>query len=216
MFTGLVESLGNVIKSEQIGSGLRLHLSAPYAGELSIGESIAVNGVCLSVISKSNASFAVEISPETVSRTMLGEIEAGAQVNLERALLPTTRLGGHFVTGHVDCVGEILSNERIGEFHRMRVQIPESYQSLIVEKGSIAIDGISLTINSIPIHSEIEIMIIPHTLKATTADLWRTGSRVHLEFDLIAKQIARMVGLYTGQRNEMQPQPAGTIIGAFE
>jgi riboflavin synthase len=98
----------------------------------------------------------------------------------------------------------------------MRVQIPESYQSLIVEKGSIAIDGISLTINSIPNESEIEIMLIPHTLKATNAIHWRSGSRVHLEFDLIAKQIARMVELYTGQRSEMQPLPAGTIIGAFE
>lgn len=216
MFTGLVESVGTVQTRKAAGSGVCMQISAPFAGELSIGESIAVSGACLSVVSRTAESFRVDISPETIARTLLGTLDTGASVNLERAVLPTTRLGGHFVAGHVDCLGEVIDCKSVGEFRKLNVTFPGSYRGLIVEKGSIAIDGISLTINAIPSENEIEIMMIPYTLIATTAASWNIKTKVHLEFDLIAKHVARMVQVKTGSGTEMNSSHIGTIVGAFE
>ena len=192
MFTGLVEATGTVGTVEPLGKGRRLTIAAPFAGELETGDSVAVDGVCLTVVEHDKDAFTVEAVRETLARTTLGQLEAGRQVNLERALAVGDRLGGHFVQGHVDVVATVESIERQGENRYIQLALPRSARPLVAERGSIAVNGVSLTVLDLN-GDGIRLSIIPHTWEATTfADL-APGDPVNLEYDLIARYLQRLM-----------------------
>lgn len=194
MFTGLVEELGEVVSLEQAPSGgvrLRLRAASIEPGA-QLGDSIAVNGCCLTVAAKENGFLCFDLLQETLARTSLGGVQAGGGVNLERALAAGGRLGGHFVQGHVDCTAEIVALERRGADVRLEVAIPDGGARYFVEKGSIAVDGISLTVAEVKEKSFV-LWIIPHTLEHTNLGRQRVGEKVNLEYDLLAKYVERML-----------------------
>ncbi len=196
MFTGLIEGLGEVLAKRPMAKGTRLVLRAPFdLAETKLGDSMAVNGACLTVVEIKGDSFAVDVSPETLRRTTLGQLKVGEKVNLERALRWGDRLGGHLVSGHVDGVGEVVERKDQGDFIFFKIRIPKSLIRYVIEKGSIAIDGISLTINGLS-ETEIFLAIIPHTAAVTTIGLRRPGDRVNIEVDLIGKYVERLLGAY--------------------
>ena len=189
MFTGLVEEIGKVESIQNIGSGKRFKITAKNLLEdVKLGDSIAINGVCLTVVELFDNGFSFDISPESLTRSSLKNLKVGDFVNLERALKVSDRLGGHIVQGHVDTVGIITSISPIKEHTIFKIKIPENYLNLVVEKGSIAIDGISLTINEIK-NNQISINIIPHTIKNTNLQFKKVGDLVNLEFDILAKYV---------------------------
>ncbi|MFO0663849.1 MAG: riboflavin synthase [Polyangiaceae bacterium] len=195
MFTGLVETLGKLEARKRAAKGARLVIHAGFEG-LVLGESIAVDGVCLTVDRILPGGFEADASSETLARTTLGALSEGSRVNLERALLPTTRLGGHLVSGHVDGVGELVSREPDGESEKLTFEMPASLSKYVAEKGSITVNGISLTVNGVT-GSTFDVMIIPHTLARTTlSDLGaRSGAKkVNLEVDILARYVARLLG----------------------
>ncbi len=200
MFTGIVEGLGELVKQEGLAKGKRFFIRAPFdLKDTKIGDSIAVNGVCLTVTSLEKDFFCVDVSPETLSRTTLGAFKAGEKVNLERALRLGDRLGGHLVTGHVDGVGRITSREEKGDFIFFTVKIPKSLLPFVVEKGSIAIDGISLTVNDLK-EDLVKLAIIPHTAKITTIGFRKVGDLVNIETDLIGKYVVKLLSPYLSKR----------------
>lgn len=191
MFTGLIEELGTLMRIEPRPAGRRLRVRAPkVAADARVGDSIALNGCCLTVIERDGDGFAVEAVPETLERTTLGEWQEGEPVNLERALRFDQRLGGHLVQGHVDGVGVVRSVVLEGEGQRITVEIPAALARFVAEKGSLAVDGVSLTVARAH-GSACEIALIPHTLAHTTAGGYGPGRRVNLEVDLIARYLAR-------------------------
>lgn len=202
MFTGIVEELGRVAAFETSEAGARLVVEAGVVlADLEIGGSIAVNGCCLTAVEITTAGFAADISPETLDKTNLGHLAEDARVNLERPLLPTSRLSGHFVQGHVDATGELVGLDELGDGNwRVRVQTPPSMRPHLVYKGSIAIDGISLTIAQLD-GDIVEVAIIPHTYQETNLSVRRPGDKVNLEADMIAKHVARLLEL------QQIPQP---------
>jgi riboflavin synthase len=201
MFTGIIHSSGVIEALEKLDAGARLRIRMSSDEQLERGESVAVNGVCLTVIPDGN-SFATEISNETLSRTTLGSLSSATRVNLERALAVGDRLGGHFVQGHVDTTGTLISKKSEGEFAVYRWSFPPDYAPLVVNKGSIAVDGISLTIVE-PDDSSFGAALIPETLRRTNLGTARIGERVNLEFDMIAKYVRTLVAPYvTGCRPE--------------
>lgn len=177
-----------------MGQKLMKIASEPIARELDVGGSVAVSGACLTAVSVDRAAgeFEVELSPETLSRTKLGSLKAGEQVNLELPLRLSDRLGGHLVQGHVDTVGEVVSIEPQGEFQLFTFRVDPGYDHLIVEKGSIAVDGVSLTPFNVDA-GRFDVAIIPHTLRVTTLGLLRSGDKVNIEFDLMAKYVEKML-----------------------
>lgn len=190
MFTGIIEELGTVIES-----GRRLQIRCGLVlSDLAAGASIAVNGVCLTAVEVAPDSFTADLAPETLRRSNLGDLAAGSRVNLERPVTPATRLSGHIVQGHVDATGEIAALDALGNGNYwLKVRAPESLDRYLVEKGSIGIDGISLTIASIDAGPLIGVTIIPHTFENTTLGSARTGTRVNLEVDVIAKHIEKLL-----------------------
>ena len=192
MFTGLVQSLGTVssVKRDQSG-GLALSIDNEMATSLAIGESVAVNGCCLTVVKKSATTFHFQLGPETLENTVFASLVINSRVNLERALAIGDRLGGHFVTGHVDAVGRLIDITHDGEWTYLGFSVPQEFDELLVEKGSIAIDGISLTLVDVD-PGRVSVMVIPHTLSATTFGMLTVGDPVHLEFDLIAKHVKKL------------------------
>jgi riboflavin synthase len=193
MFTGLVEGLGRVGRITPQGPDSVLSISAPWPKEQTVlGESIAVNGACLTVTRIGADGFAVDVSAETLSRTTLGSLRLGDRVNLERAMQLGDRLGGHLVTGHVDCVGTLRKLEEVGGSTRIEVGIPSEQLRFVVEKGSVALNGISLTVNQVGSES-FSLNIIPHTMTATTLHLAKQGDSVNIETDLIGKYVARLL-----------------------
>jgi riboflavin synthase len=192
MFTGLVESLGKVTSLENLGEQARLTLSIPFAGELALGDSVAVNGCCLTVAGMAGDHVHFDVLAQTLRVTSLGKLSVGSAVNLERALRVGDRLGGHFVQGHVDAVGEILSLEENGQDHVLEVSLPQEIHRLCVAKGSIAIDGISLTIADLKRDSSV-FWITPHTFANTNLRDAKPGDAVNLEADMLAKHVARLV-----------------------
>jgi len=193
MFTGLIESLGTVSRADSTGAGRRLIIRDPVARELSIGESVAVNGACLTVVGIDGKEFAFDVGPETLLRTNLGALAAGDPVNLERSLRAGDRLGGHFVQGHIDAVGIIDARIRQGDWEDLRFRCPGELTRLMVPKGSIAVDGVSLTL--VKVEAErFSVMLIPHTQSATTLGSKKVGDPVNLEADMLAKHVAKLLG----------------------
>lgn len=197
MFTGLIEDIGRVNRWQSQGdSGELTFETAMPLREISLGESIAVNGCCLTVVKKGRGRLTVDVSPETLKRTNLGGVQAGDRVNLERSLRLSDRLGGHLVTGHVDAVGRVARIEQNGEFTFFRFEVPVAIGRLLVPKGSIAIDGISLTVNTCGARF-LSVAIIPFTLQHTNLQSRRVGDRVNLEADIIGKYVLQFT---RGQR----------------
>jgi riboflavin synthase len=194
MFTGIIQAVGEIRKLTPRSGDAQLVIATGNLdmGDVAQGDSIAVNGVCLTAIAFDAASFTADVSSETLSRTTLGELAAGARVNLEKALTPTTRLGGHLVSGHVDGVGEVARRRSDGRSERFTIRAPNALAKYIAEKGSICVDGISLTINSVS-GAEFELNIVPHTLSATTMGEFNAGRRVNLEVDIIARYLERLL-----------------------
>ena len=193
MFTGLVEGVGRVEQVEAKGPERVLTIAPPWEpGETVIGESIAVNGACLTVTEIGPRGFSVLVSAESLARTTLGRLQRGQAVNLERALKLGDRLGGHLVTGHVDCVGTVARITPVGASRRMYITIPPEHLRLVVAKGSVAVEGVSLTVNRLD-RAGFELNLIPHTLAATTLSLVRVGDSVNIETDLIGKYVARLL-----------------------
>lgn len=194
MFTGLIESVGRVTGVQRMPGGLRLRVASPLAASLRVGDSIAHNGVCLTVVDRTDEDFATEIGPETMRVTNLGDLAAGAALNLERPLQPDARLGGHFVQGHVDGTGVVTAIEDQGEFWRFAFTYPEALAPLFILKGSIAVDGISLTVAALR-DGEFDVQIIPFTWEHTNLHARRVGDRVNLECDMLGKYVVRFAEL---------------------
>jgi riboflavin synthase len=197
MFTGIVEATGTVAALAAAGGGARLEVAAPWpATELRLGESVAVNGCCLTVAEVTAAGFAADLHPETLRRTALGGLAAGARVNLERPLPLGGRLGGHLVQGHVDGVARLLDRRPVGGGEELRVELPADLQRYLVEKGSVTVDGVSLTVAGLG-PGWFAVALVPHTLQVTTLGERRPGDRVQLEVDVVAKYVERLLAPWT-------------------
>lgn len=194
MFTGLIEAVGTVSSLRRGGRGARLQVAVdwPDADTPRRGDSIAVNGACLTAIDPTGDGFAADLSPETIERTLLGRLATGDRVNLERALRVGDRLGGHIVQGHVDTVARVLAISPQGGFQKWRFELPASLADEVADKGSIAVHGVSLTVAALG-DGWFEVALIPETIEATTLAELRPGSRVHIETDVLAKYVARRI-----------------------
>ncbi len=195
MFTGLVEALVSVARVVDAPPGKQLVLDCPaFAAETGIGDSIAINGCCLTVVEREGNGLAFEAGPETLARTNLGRLAAGSRVNVERSVKLGDRLGGHLVTGHIDAVGSLDARDDSGEWSTCWFRLPRPYAGQIVSKGSIAVDGVSLTV--VDVEAErFSVALIPHTLSVTTLGQLRRGDAVNLETDLIGKYVEKQLAL---------------------
>lgn len=193
MFTGLVEATGTIHAIEDRGAQARFWLELPFHSELALGDSVAVNGCCLTVAEFKDELTAFDLLQQTLSVTALGDLTTGSVVNLERAMRAGDRFGGHFVLGHVDATGAILALEAVGQDHRFTVSLPAEISRLCIDKGSLAIDGISLTIAELTGDSAT-FWITPHTFAHTHLAAAKAGQRVNLEADMLAKHVAKMLG----------------------
>lgn len=193
MFTGIIESVGRIVSRRPQGRGLEIGIDTglDLSGD-AVGDSVAVDGVCLTITGKTGSVFTADASAETVSRSTLGGLRPGARVNIERALTLSSRLGGHIVLGHVDTVGRILSKDAAGESVCLRVGFEKTLARYVVGKGSIAIDGVSLTVNDIYADA-FSVNIIPHTARSTSLTPKRAGDRVNLEFDVLGKYVEHLL-----------------------
>jgi riboflavin synthase len=197
MFTGIVQTMGRVT-ALQAGQGgavdlrLEIRVEEPLAETISTGASVAVNGVCLTVVGHTENGFAADVSRETLDCTTLGTLDVDDRVNLETAVTPVTALGGHLVSGHVDGVGSVISRQQDGRCVRLRIRAPDDLARYITPKGSITVDGVSLTVNAVS-EAEFEVNIVPHTLEVTTLQAYRPGHRVNLEVDVVARYLERLL-----------------------
>ncbi len=204
MFTGIIQAVGEIRSLEQREGDARLAIAVGQLDmdDVALGDSIAVNGVCLTAVSLDAHSFVADVSAETLACTTLGDLSPGARVNLEKALMPTSRLGGHWVSGHVDGVGEVQRRWPDARSERFCLRAPAGLAKYIAEKGSICVDGISLTVNRVE-GAEFEMNIVPHTLLETTMGNFRAGQRVNLEVDIIARYLERLL------QGEKAAEPGG-------
>ena len=194
MFTGLIEATGRVVESTVTSGGIRLRIESPLAADLTVGDSVAVNGVCLTAIAADVSAVHADVGPETLRVTTLGALTPGRIVNLERPLRADGRVGGHFVQGHVDAIGGIEDRRPEAEFEWMTVSFPEHLAPLLVLKGSIAVDGISLTVATLG-RDRFDVQIVPYTLEHTNLGRAKVGDRVNLECDMIGKYVVRAAEL---------------------
>ncbi|WPO99484.1 riboflavin synthase [Pseudomonas sp. HR96] len=194
MFTGIIESIGSIRALTPKGGDVRVHVATGKLdlGDVKLGDSIAINGVCLTAVELPGDGFVADVSRETLDCTAFHQLKSGSRVNLEKALTPTTRLGGHLVSGHVDGVGEIVSREENARAVQFRIRAPKELARYIAHKGSITVDGTSLTVNEVD-GAEFELTIIPHTLSETIMDDYRPGRLVNLEVDLLARYLERLL-----------------------
>ncbi|MGM3425536.1 MULTISPECIES: riboflavin synthase [Pseudomonas] len=194
MFTGIIEALGEIRALTPKGGDVRLHVATGKLdlADVKLGDSIAVNGVCLTAVDLPGDGFWADVSRETLSLTSLGGLKPGSRVNLEKALMPTSRLGGHLVSGHVDGLGEVVSRADNARAVQFRLRAPAELARYIALKGSITVDGVSLTVNAVD-GAEFELTIVPHTLGETIMADYRAGRRVNLEVDLLARYLERLL-----------------------
>ncbi|NND72828.1 MAG: riboflavin synthase [Rhodothermales bacterium] len=188
MFTGIIESTGAVLSVEELGGGRRFRFKCEFGNELRVDESVAVNGACLTVVKQGDDFFEAVAVEETLSKSSLGELEEGSVVNHERAITMNARLDGHIVQGHVDTTGRISGIKTLDTSHEFTIEIDPAYRKYLIPKGSITVDGISLTVANLEARSFM-VAIIPHTFKNTNAALWRTGDTVNIEFDMLGKYV---------------------------
>jgi riboflavin synthase len=193
MFTGLVAGRGHITAADRSDDGVRLTVSTPLVGELALGDSVAVNGVCLTAVAIENGTFAADVMHETLQRSSLGDAAVGSNVNLELPLRASDRLGGHVVQGHVDGLGTVAAMSDDGFARRIRITAPPDVLRYVVEKGSIAVDGVSLTVAEIDSES-FTVSLIPETLQRTNLGLAEPGTRVNLEVDVLAKYVEKLIG----------------------
>jgi len=212
MFTGLITAVGALRRSAKVSSGAHLTIAAPFAAELDAGESVSVNGACLTVVSFDAVSFRADAVTTTLSRTTLGDLRPGSGVNLERALTVGDRLGGHFVAGHVDATARILSVAPSDAGRLVTIEGVNEVARYVVPRGSIAVDGISLTIASVEREAFV-VSLIPETLERTTSSSWKTGDVVNLEADLLAKHIDALLegSAGDGKRNGLTRERLETL-----
>ena len=193
MFTGLIEGLGKLVKAEPRGNDMRLTIEASFEVDgFQIGESVSVDGVCLTVVSWEAKTFSVDVSQETLSRTILSQRQRGDEVNLERALRLGDRLGGHLVNGHVDGRARVTGRKRRGDSWVFQFDVPAELSRYIIEKGSVAVNGVSLTVNACD-EGSFEVNIVPHTAQMTTVERLRVGDEVNIEVDIIGKYVEKFV-----------------------
>lgn len=194
MFTGIVQAVGKIAALEKRGGDARARVATGKLdlSDVKLGDSIAVNGVCLTAVEMGARGFSADVSGETLARTTLGGFKSGDAVNLEKALTPTTRLGGHLVSGHVDGVGTVRERTQDARSVRFRIEAPAALAKYVAEKGSVCVDGVSLTVNAVD-GTAFEINIVPHTLAETTLDELAPGRRVNIEVDILARYLERLL-----------------------
>ncbi|MEE4241562.1 MAG: riboflavin synthase [Desulfopila sp.] len=198
MFTGIIEGTGRLLQKKSQGGGLVFRLETDFEfNDPKEGESVAVNGSCLTAYNIKGRSFSVDISPESVSRTTLGSFNCGDRFNMERALRLSDRLGGHIVSGHIDCTAEVTEIKAVGDFTVFSFVLAEKLSRYIIEKGSVTIDGVSLTVNQCD-NEEFSVSIIPHTLQTTTLGWLKKGSKVNIEVDVIGKYVEKLMAARSG------------------
>ena len=213
MFTGIIETKGIVARTERVAGGMRLELYAPYFGrDMTIGDSVAVDGVCLTVVKFLRGSFVVDVSDETVRRSTLSELRQGGSVNLERALRLSDRLGGHIVSGHVDAIGTITMRQPAGNSTLYRFAAPIEVREFLIEKGSVAVDGISLTVARL-FDDGFGVSVLPLTEQTTTLGDKPNGAHVNLEVDMFAKYVKRYVRQYMGVPELKDGTPVKRTLG---
>lgn len=210
MFTGIVQAVGKLAAVAPHGGDARVRIETGVLdlADVRLGDSIAVSGVCLTVIGKDAQAFSADVSAETLARTTFAGLRPGDSVNLEKALTPATPLGGHLVSGHVDGVGEVLARRDAARSVQYRLRAPNALAKYIAEKGSICVDGVSLTVNAVH-GADFEVNLVPHTLAHTTLGRLQPGSRVNLEVDIIARYLERLL------RGEQAAEPGSGITGAL-
>jgi len=202
MFTGIVEDLGIVKRVVKSSAGAKLNIESKLAAsDTKIGDSISINGSCLTVIDIHGDELSFDISAETLEKTNLDSLASAERVNIERALRADSRIGGHFVNGHIDCIGKIASKEKRADFVKITIEIPDEYMIYLSEKGSIAVDGISLTINRLK-NNSFSVMIIPHTISVTSLGYKKIGNSVNIEVDILAKYANRLINRSTEQSSK--------------
>ena len=193
MFTGIVAEVGRVVRREQTDRGRRLMIEAPGITEdLEVGDSVAVNGICLTAVAVDPPGFQMEAVAETLARTNLGEAREGSSVNLERPVRLGGRLDGHVVQGHVDGVGVVLDIQPEGDSRRVALSVPEELERYLVFKGSVAVDGVALTVTAVA-EGSFEVALIPHTLASTTLGSWKVGDKANIEVDILAKYVEKLL-----------------------
>ena len=212
MFTGIIQAIGRVQSIRDRGGDMRLSIAtnALDLSDVALGDSIAVNGVCLTAVALSEDGFAADVSRETLALTSLGGLSAGSPVNLEKALTLATRLGGHLVSGHVDGLGRVISRQEDARSVRFVIEAPPELAKYIAHKGSITVDGTSLTVNGVD-GARFELNIVPHTLQQTIMDTYEAGTRVNLEVDLVARYLERLL---LGEQ-AAQPDTRGLTLDAL-
>ncbi|MBA73410.1 MAG: riboflavin synthase [Verrucomicrobiales bacterium] len=194
MFTGLIETTASIVDLQSTEEGSRIVINIPFSNELSLGDSVAVNGCCLTVSAIDEEKSSFDLLEQTLKVTALNELKTGMIVNLERALIAGNRMGGHLVTGHIDTVSEVIAYEPIGEDYKLEILLPKNTANLVIEKGSISVDGISLTTAEVDDENgTFTCYITPHTHKNTNLLQIKKGDQVNLEFDLIAKHVERLI-----------------------
>ena len=196
MFTGIIETVGEVVAKELREGDVKLTLEADesYLEAVMLGDSIACNGVCLTVVDRTSNQFMLDVSVETLSLTTIGDWDVGSKVNLEQAMIASSRFGGHIVSGHIDRIGEIIDIAEDARSWRMTVRVPKNIRQYIAKKGSISVDGVSLTINSVE-DNEFSVNIVPHTLSHTIIGDYKLNQKVNIEIDTIARYVERLVSL---------------------
>ena len=196
MFTGIIETVGEVVAKELREGDVKLTLKADksYLEAVMLGDSIACNGVCLTVVDRTSNQFMLDVSVETLSLTTIGDWDVGSKVNLEQAMIASSRFGGHIVSGHIDRIGEIIDITEDARSWRMTVRVPKNIRQYIAKKGSISVDGVSLTINSVE-DNEFSVNIVPHTLSHTIIGDYKLNQKVNIEIDTIARYVERLVSL---------------------
>lgn len=202
MFTGIIEELGKIIYYQEMSGGARLTIEcSEILKDMNIGDSISVNGVCQTVIEYNSTSFSVMLSSETLNVTNFSDSKIGEYVNLERALKMSERLGGHIVSGHIDCIGKLISINQLSNFYNLEFKIPQNSAKYVIYKGSITINGISLTVSQIN-DSIFKVAIIPHTYQNTVLKYLKIGDSVNIETDILAKYVEKLIGFGDNRTKE--------------